>query len=438
MLLTAPTLAPRPPAVEDAVLARTPRERAEVASFLLLAAGAAWTSRRGAGLDASWSVTVGMASTLPLLVVCRAWRLPAAWLALALALPLSVLLTALVVPEGTGAARAVAYGYGSVAFVAVAAFARTPARRLLATGALALVVLDQLAQSWLAWWGSQDPTRMLTGSFNWHNQYGIFCGAGLVVCAGVAVLSMTGRVRAAAVAVGSVLLTGLLGSASRGSVLLVAVALGLLLVIALRAVGPARAVVRLTGFVVAGLAVGLLLRSPLFFATWSMPWAPLVSRSVLDPAAPSGAFQPATGNASARFSMWDAAWRLFLDRPLTGWGLETYGERSDRYMPPGITRSVDPHNELLRAAAEGGLIQVLPLLAVLLVAAAVGLVHLWRVLRVPARASADAGRVAALLACTVLIAHSLMDFDWSYPTLVMAAGWCLAVLVSPVREPAAG
>lgn len=413
------------------MLARTPLERAEVACFLLLAVGGAWTSRRGAGLDVglgtSWSAPVGIAATLPLLLAARAWRLPAAWLTLAGALPLSVIVTAALVPEGTGVARAVSYGYGALAFTAVAAFARTPARRLLASAALALVVLDQFSQAWLTWWGSQNPNRMQAGSFNWHNQYGIFCGVGVVLCATVSLIHPERRLRGTALGVSALLLTGLLGSASRGSVLVVAMAVVVLLVVAVRAVGPVRACVRLTAVALAGVAVGVLLRSPLLFPRWSMPWAPLLARSVLDPS--STDYQPASGNASARMSMWQAAWRLFLDRPLTGWGLQTYGTQSDRYMPAGLTRSVDPHNELLRAAAEGGLVQGLPVLAVLLVASAAAAAHLWRVLRLPARATRDVGRVAALLACVALLAHSLMDFDLSYPTLAMAAGWCLAVTV---------
>jgi hypothetical protein len=173
-----------------------------------------------------------------LLALCRAWRLPLTWLLLCAALPVSIIVTAAVAPGGwAGSERSAAYGYGALTFAAVVAFARTPVRRLAAALALALVVLDQFAQSWLAWWGSQNPFRMLAGSFNWHNQYGAFCAAGFVVCFVLALTAEPRRLRSVAVFVAAVLATGLLGSASRASVIAAGAACLLGVLFAGRAVG---------------------------------------------------------------------------------------------------------------------------------------------------------------------------------------------------------
>lgn len=447
MLLTAqnpPRHVPEPTVVEPTVArpaARSDRAReaAEYAAFAVLVLGAGWVERHGAGLEGFWSVAPGLLATLPLIVVSRGWRLPLPWLLVAAALPVSIIATAALAPGGwAGAERSAAYGYGSLTFVALAAFARTSARRLAAAVALALLALDQFAQSWLAWWGSQDPTRMLTGTFNWHNQYGAFAAAGVVLCSALALTAPARRVRALAVFVGSILATGLLASASRASVLAAAAACAVALLLAMRSVGVARATSRAAVVAGASLAVGLFLRSPLFFPQWSWPWTPLVGRSVADSASGSSSYQPLSGNASARLSYWQSGVDMATDHPLVGTGLSTFGDASRWSMPLGVRRSVDPHNELVRAGAEGGLVGGLPLALVLVLALALAALHLRAWWRQPASAITDPAALASLLAAAVLVTHALVDFDWSYPTLAMAAGWCLAVAAAaiPVLAPA--
>lgn len=444
MLLTAQNPlrhVPEPAVAGPAARSDRAREAAEYVAFAVLVLGAGWVERHGAGLEGLWSLAPGLLATLPLIVLSRSWRLPLPWLVVAAALPLSIIATAALAPGGwAGAERSAAYGYGSLTFVALAAFARTPARRLAAAVALALVVLDQFAQSWLAWWGSQDPTRMLTGAFNWHNQYGAFAAAGVVLCSALALTAQDRRVRALAIFVGSILATGLLGSASRASVLAAAAACAVALLLAMRPVGVARATRRAAVVAGASLAVGLFLRSPVFFPQWSWPWTPLVGRSVAaaDSASGFSSYQPLSGNASARLSYWQSGVDMASEHPLVGTGLSTFGDASRWSMPLGVRRSVDPHNELVRAGAEGGLVGGLPLALVLVLALALAALHLRAWWRQPASAIPDPAAPASLLAAAVLITHALVDFDWSYPTLAMAAGWCLAVAAAaiPVLAPA--
>ena len=435
MLLTAPG---PPRHASDLTGAQTTtvnrREAVEYAAFAVLALGAGWVERHGAGLGGMWSVLPGLLTTLPLIVACRAWRLPLLWLLVAAALPISIIATAVLAPGGwAGSERSAAYGYGALAFVAVAAFARTPARRLVAAMTLALLILDQFAQSWLAWWGSQNPFRMLAGSFDWHNQYGAFCAAGVVLCLTLALLAEPRRLRGVAVFVAALLMTGLLGSASRASVAAVLAASALALLVAIRSIGAARAAGRAAIVVVASLTVGVFLRSTLFFEQWSWPWTPLLGRSVAT--AGGDSYQSVTGNGSARLGFWRAGLEIASDRPLTGPGLSTFAGESRWFVPVGAGRSVDPHNELVRAAAEGGLVGMLPVALVVLLALVLGArwARTWWVR--PNEAVAEPAVAAGLLSAGVLIVHAMVDFDWSYPSLVMAAGWSLALAPAGSAAP---
>lgn len=437
MLLTAPGLRPAVP-LSPETAPPGQRQAVEFASFAVLVLGAGWVERHGAGLDGFWSVAPGLLTTVPLILVCRAWRLPLSWLFVAASLPVSIVATATLAPGGwAGSERSAAYGYGALTFVAVTAFARTPVRRLGAGLALGLVILDQFAQSWLAWWGSQDPARMLAGSFNWHNQYGAYCGAGVVLLFAVALITERGRLRGLSVILAAILMTGLLGSASRAVVGLAAGACVAAMVVAARAVGPVLAAWRAALIAATSLLIGVFLRSPLFFGDWSWPWAPLVGRTV--ESAGEASYQSLSGNGAARLTFWQAGFDIAREHPLLGTGLSTFGDASRWFVPVGSGRSIDPHNELVRGAAEGGLVGLAPLLVVLLLAGVVAVRQLVRWWRRPASMTADSTAVGAVFAAGVLLTHALVDFDWSYPSLTAAAGWSLALAFAGrvVMRPAA-
>jgi O-antigen ligase len=275
---------------------------------------------------------------------------------------------------------------------------------------------------------------MLAGSFNWHNQYGAFCAAGFVVCFVLALTAEPRRLRSVAVFVAAVLATGLLGSASRASVIAAGAACLLGVLFAGRAVGCRLTAERSALVVAASVAVGVFLRSPLFFEQWSWPWAPLVGRTV--EAAGSQSYQSLSGNGGARLAFWQAGAGMAGERPVLGHGLSPFGDGSRWYMPNPEGRSADPHNELVRAAAEGGLVGAVPVGAVLVLSLGLAAILLRRHWSRPASTVTDAGAVAALLAAGVLVVHALVDFDWSYPSLTMATGWCLGIAAS-VRAPPA-
>lgn len=140
--------------------------------------------------------------------------------------------------------------------------------------------------------------------------------------------------------------------------------------------------------------------------------------------------QPATTNLMARLHHMEAAGAMLASRPLTGYGLGSYGMSARAHANPDTLLTNSPHNELLAPFAEGGLPFGLAVLAGAALIAAV----VWRVLAQPAPAGVRANdpyaqlraaSVAAAAATTVVLgSHALVDFDWRYP--VLAVLLCIA------------
>jgi O-antigen ligase len=377
--------------------------------------------RRGAGLDRG-VLLVGLSTCLPVLVGVRAWLLPWRVLAVAAALPVSVLGVGVLAAGGTaGVGRGAGYAYGALLALAALGWATSSRRRTAAVVAVLLVVLDQFTQAWLPWWGSGDAGSLVVGTFYWHNQFGAFCLGGAALALGLGHLAQ-GRVRLLAVGVGAFAVLGVMLSGSRAALFALVAAWAVCLLLGVCAHGFRRAVSWTTAHAASTLAVGAFLVSPVFFPRWGLPWGPVGRRlgeGSLD------------GSTTDRWEFWVAGARLAADHPWTGPGLETFGEMSRPLLSPGVVLAADPHNELVRGFAEGGLVGGLPVLAVVLLASAMALRSLREVWR-PGALSVDPGRWAALVAAGALVAHALVDFDWSYPALSAVAGICLGVAGAPL------
>lgn len=101
------------------------------------------------------------------------------------------------------------------------------------------------------------------------------------------------------------------------------------------------------------------------------------------------------------------------------------GPAGDGLIPAGWPRSPYVHSGYLQAFADGGLLFGLPVL-LLCLAVASGLVRrLVRASRRPGEAD-DIAAVAAV-AALALMAHSALDFDWSYPALLSMTGVVIAL-----------
>lgn len=393
----------------------------DLAAPVLALLGAALVARNDAGLNGPW-LLIGLAATLPLYLVGRGWRLPW-WLhAVAAALPVSLVLVALAHGYGDGAARATRYAYGALLALAVIAWARSPRRRLAVGLGVAVLAADQYVTAWFPWWGGGDPSKLMWGSFYWHNQFAIY----LVIGAAVAALLAVAGPRVFALLGFLVVFlagAGVLASGSRASltlfaaVLVVAIALG---VVANRWSGLARGMVLPVGAVL----TAVFMTSAVFFPS---------AESTGDVTAGIAGRDDSTAgkSVSERLTFWGDALRLGAGSPLVGIGLQAYGRALQCLRDTSLTSH--PHNEYLLAWAEGGTVAALPVLAVL-----VGVVWLVAVSLVPpsgsevvrrirwiptgAEVRADPARWGALAGLVVAAGHAAFDFDWAYPALLAMAG----------------
>ncbi|MCL6613195.1 MAG: tetratricopeptide repeat protein [Firmicutes bacterium] len=66
------------------------------------------------------------------------------------------------------------------------------------------------------------------------------------------------------------------------------------------------------------------------------------------------------GSVQVRLKLWRGAWRMFLARPLLGWGPSTFRYIFPRYAPPGMTeterRNISAHNCILDCLVQTGIL----------------------------------------------------------------------------------
>jgi O-antigen ligase len=397
----------------------------DTAAVVLLLAATVYLAGHDGGRPLAPSARVAMLGLLALPALAGELRRLTPRLHLLLAtLALGPLLAAVLAPIRAGMARPLlAAAIAPLAFLA----ARRIWRREWGPWALTAVLGLALGRAWyqamLAWWGSADgggaPQWL---ALSWHNQSGTLMGAG---GAGVLALAVTlrGRGGAFAAVAAAPLLAAAWLSGSRGAV--IAVVVGMLLVVAaalrrrpVRAVaGAALTVLVLTVGAVAGLT-----------SMTVEGGQPVAERD-----------QDAAGNFQARIGHAEAAARMAISRPLTGYGPGSYRWASVAHYPEDTNLTASAHMEYLEAFGEGGIVWGLPVLLAALGVAWLGL----SVLRAPPappdpeaesgrpRASAttrEAGQVAALGAAAVLGVHAAVDFDWDYPLLVALLAVAAAVL----------
>lgn len=360
------------------------------------------------------SVAVALLGVSMLLV--RPWRtLPLVALLLGNGVGVAAWLVVLTAPTGlAGAHEAASYTYAAQLGLVVLAWATTTARR----SALVVVLLAaaglQFTQGWLAWWGRQAPTELFQGTFYWHNQAGIFLAAGALVAYAVVVAAQRPLSPLAWVA-GPLCAAGVVFTTSRGSQIGLALGILLLLGLSLGARGPRGGYLRLAGVVALSWGAATTLAGPPFFSERVAALASTAARS-----------ESLVSNGVQRFEDWRRALAIFAEWPLTGAGFYSFDSATDLVTErrDGVSTAF-AHNGFLQAAADGGLVLVVPLVL------ALGLVLLVGARSVPAALRAgdvvQAGAVATFL---VLLLHSGMDFDWTYPGLLSLTA-LVAVLALP-------
>lgn len=134
-------------------------------------------------------------------------------------------------------------------------------------------------------------------------------------------------------------------------------------------------------------------------------------------------------SVSDRFSLWQAAWAVFLEHPLGGSGWGTFSARYFDFMTrQALTGPIDlfqnAHNILLHFMAETGLVGALALVVPLM---------FW--LRYLLRGEFDAGRWWLFAATAVLALHSLLEYPLWYAYFLGVAALLLGIAQTPVLRP---
>lgn len=349
------------------------------------------------------AVSIGLVLTGLATLAVRPHRyLPARFIGFAMGVSGAAVAVALLSPTGwAGASTAASYVAASWTVVAVAA--AVVRDRRIADLVLLLVcagAIVEVAEAWLPWWGGNSAAAPISGTFYWYDPFAAFLIAGSVIGFSVwlgrrgpvAVFGLMGFT------LGSV---GLVYSTSRAAgacFALAVVALGLANVFRRRLAGAMRvaAGIGVTTFCIWAVA------GPPFFSHRTLPFAGTAARA-------SG--QSLSQNGGYRMDFWHEAIGVFSRHPLTGGGYHSLASGSIGHVPQSWPLSPLAHNGYLQAVSDGGLLLGVPFL--LAVAGICGWVIASLVQSVRRR---DFSTVAFVLPLSVgaLLAHSLVDFDWSY------------------------
>jgi O-antigen ligase len=281
-----------------------------------------------------------------------------------------------------------------------------PSRARLILSVVVGTAVASALYSWALWLGSGRIDYRMEGTFGLHNAYAGYLLLAWPTAALAALRSprLTGRALFGAAAL--LLVVTLVLTYSRAAIAVLALQLLCLGVYALLQLRGSLATPRgrrITMFSAAGAVLGVV-------ALFALP-------GVRGTVAAMGDFGGYSMQGRLRF--WDAAWRMFLDHPLTGIGLGNFGSRFPQYQRDWVYYSNDPHSWLLQLPAELGVPGLLLVLALL-----VGLViwarRLWRGARC---------RPAALLLIVAVFgsaAHAGFDFDYTFGATTALLGLLLA------------
>lgn len=372
-----------------------------------------------------WALTRAVVVVVVALIAAKPWReLRAGVLALAAGVGLAALAVCLVTPPGFfGATRAAAYGLAAATFVAVASYARSLRRAYVIAAIVALAGAVQFYWSFLAWWGGQQQSVPMVGTFYWHNQFGAFLLAPALLGLALIVRHRTPWCWAGWI-VAPLSIAGIVYSSSRGA-MLVAVGGWLVLgVLAVRVRPNSGSVLRWLAASAIAVGVTFAVAGPPFFASTASPLSATQARAV------SG--ETTEANTDYRLHMWRESLTVFEHNPVAGVGYGALAPAAAKLTPATWPRSPLSHNDYLQSLAEGGLLLGLPFLI-----ACVGIgVGLLRVVRSRARSRIVDVRTGAAVAAAALMMHAAIDFDWSYPALFTLIAVVAALAIAPVlRRP---
>ena len=173
----------------------------------------------------------------------------------------------------------------------------------------------------------------------------------------------------------------------------------------------------------AGLVVAVALAVPRLDDAWDDFRNPPSEQVTTDPA------RLAELSSNHRWTWWTQAWTIFLDNPLGGTGAGTY-ELARRPIRQDTLGPIDPHNLVLKALAETGIVGALLLLGAVASGAAVATGALRRT-----AGEERAATVALAAGAAAWLAHSLVDMPWEYAAATLPVTFGLGALGVAGRPP---
>lgn len=310
-------------------------------------------------------------------------------------------------------------------------------RRTLPLVAWSLVLALGIQTFWgfFVWWGGGSPGGIQSGTFYSPNQY---AGYLLLLAPLPLVLALTSRSSGATVLWGTfaaVVMLGLALSGSRGGA--VAAAAGVVAAVFLLARGRSPRLLRRALAVGAlFLVLGIFLTGPIFLADieTQLEGGPL---NVLQ----GKGTEAITLEMRVRWAQ--GALEIGGRRPLTGWGLGTFGEMFMQVQEPEWQWSRYAHNQYLEAFADGGVPLALAVIALPVVALASAWPRLGgRAANSDHSVSSHRWQIGLWAGLVGASAHLVVDHDWSFPgyqvTYVVVALLLVAPWDGPQPAPGAG
>lgn len=373
----------------------------------------------GGGRDEG-AVTKGLLGLVPALVLTRPWARLSRRVQLAAALPaVGALLMCVTSPLAwAGADQLATAAYAGLLFMVVAAFGVNPRRRLFVALLLAGTAVWQCMYALWVWTAGADIAKPLIGTYYWHNPFAVHAAVGALILTAVVLTRAVSRTWAAtAGAAVCVVATAL--STSRATLLLLVLTTGAMVVAALMRDSRLSAVLaRLAVLTGATLATAVALLGP--FLTAPGTGVGLGERT---------ANESFTESGTHRLSFYAAALHVIADEPWAGVGAGGFRGAATLHQGPLEARAKNVHSGVLQAAVEGG-VPLAVLYSLPLFAGAVGLVR--------RLGNADSAPDIAVLhgagaAFTLLAAHSLIDFDWSFQALPALLAAVLGLVVAVPR-----
>jgi O-antigen ligase len=406
-----------PVRAEVSVLSRT--RLADVSYVGLLAWWATSFTWSSGGQDKHVLSVAAVLLAVSLLLV-RPWEaVPSAVTGLLGSVGFAAFVVALTAPTGwQGANEAAAYAFASQLALLTLGWAKDSSRRLVVLGIVVAAALLEFAQGFVAWWASGYADKVFVGTFYWHNQTGIFLVMGVSVALPLLATRVSGVASLTWLAV-PFCAAGVVFTTSRASQIALFLAFaGSVVTIVLRHDRrlPALARIGLAG----GLSVAI---------AWFLTGPPFFAERVSASVGAASRTESFTQNGVHRLEFWGQAVDIFQHWPVTGAGFHSFSSAARIVSPDRTVSSAFAHNGFLQVLSDGGVVLAIPTFAALAAALLWGAKGL-----VPRVRDGDVLRPAAFLALILLLLHSGMDFDWSYPSLLAAAALLGALVGRPLTR----